>query len=277
MPLKDIVIGFSNGKSSNAVVNFGLNLARQFAAEVTATHVHVPVEGQNQIITWMPEHLMDQLEAANREGVLKAKKKFDNTVIETGYEGAVGWNLEEGDINDTLATVARYYDLLIIGKYAESLAERGLRIRAENIVTRSGRPVIVVPPKYKSFEKTTASITVAWDGSYPAARALFDAIHLFGDKAKFDIVSVINDHATQTPAKDISRYIETHGIEVEMHVIKSARAKASEEIAEFCYRNSAGMLVLGVRDQARLREGIFGGGTGHALLENAQIPLFISH
>ena len=277
MPLKDIVIGFSNGKSSDAVVKFGLNVARQFSADVTATHVHVPVEGQNQIVTWMPEHLMDQLEAANREGVLRAKKNFDTTVIEAGYENAVGWNLEEGDVNDTLATMARYYDLLVIGKYAQSTDERGLSIRAENIVTRSGRPVIVVPPGYAPPINPAARVTVAWDGSYPAARALFDAVHLFGNSAKFDIVSVVSDTAAQTPAKDISRYLASHRIDAEIHVIQAGRAKASAEVAEFCTRHSTNILVMGVRDQARLRDGIFGGGTGHALLKNTQIPLFMSH
>jgi len=84
------------------------------------------------------------------------------------------WFEAEGDVDQGISNRARYADLVILGQYERqgSPETHPLPI-AHSVVSRCGRPVLVVPAavQLSALER----IAIAWDGSREAVRSVHDA------------------------------------------------------------------------------------------------------
>lgn len=273
MSLKDLLISFSNGRTSETVLKFGLALAGQTGASVSAIHVTQPILEPQQFQGWMPEALMEQISKANSEAPEKAKTALKEELANLGAETEVHWVSVGGGIADCLAAAARTRDLLVIGKYSETTEEAGTHVRSEQIVTQSGRPLIVVPGGWDGGG--LQRIVVAWDGGPTAARALFDVIHLLPNIDEIHIVSVAHAGNGEMPLSEIERYLACHNLNTTMAVLPP-KGNTASRILGYCEEYNADLLVVGSRGTARLRGGLVHGGTGRSFFDQAQIPIFVS-
>ncbi|WP_170327497.1 universal stress protein [Ruegeria arenilitoris] len=272
MPLKDILVAYSNGSTSKTVLNFGLSLADQAGAKITAIHVTPPVMEENQILSWMPEQLMKQVQRANEEAPIKAKEALD---LQIGTFRTVNWRVESGDISDKLASHSRLHDLLIVGKYSETTEESGTHVRSEHVVTRSGRPLIVVPQTWNS-EGPLKKVVVAWDGGLTATRALCDLLHLLPFIEHLDVVSVTQASENASPLKELKEHLSQHCQNFSITALKPQGTTASQ-ILKYCRETQTDILAVGSRGTARLRSGLVHGGTGRTILDRSEIPVLVSH
>ncbi|MES0828129.1 universal stress protein [Ruegeria sp. SCP11] len=272
MPLKDILVAFSNGSTSKTVLNFGLSLADQAGAKITAIHVTPPVMEENQILSWMPERLMKQVQRANEEAPIKAKEALDQQI---GTFRTVNWRVESGDVSDKLASHSRLHDLLIVGKYAETTEESGAHVRSEHIVTRSGRPLIVVPQSW-SAGGPLKRVVAAWDGGLTATRALCDLLHLMPFIDHLDVVSVTQASENASPLKELREHLSHHCQNFSVTALKPEGATAIQ-ILNYCRETEADILAIGSRGTPRLRSGLVHGGTGRTILDRSDTPVFVSY
>jgi nucleotide-binding universal stress UspA family protein len=279
MAIKDLAVAFNGSGNSKAALAFAIQMCRKYDAALTGLHVHLPLTLEPQLQRWTPKKVLESLKTAGEEGVRSIETEFRDEVAAAGFEGAVDWVVEEGQINEHLARLSRYYDLLVIGQFSEAGDKKRVTVRAEDLVLRSGKPLLIVPNGYQvqAFEEYAA---VAWDGSRPAARALSDAMQILETKKRLDVVRVVAEGQPPPPdsdaARSVIRHLRRHGIDARRVGLSASKDGVGPAILGHCAENRPDVLVMGAYGHARLREELFGGVTRH-ILRNMNVPILMSH
>jgi nucleotide-binding universal stress UspA family protein len=144
------------------------------------------------------------------------------------------------------------------------------------LLLRSGRPALIVPYFY-SKEPNFETITVAWDGSVPAARALADSIPLLRRASRVSIVKVLVDepYDTDEAASRLVQHLVRHGVDAQFRGLPSSVAVAETLLSDLADSGSD-LLVMGAYGHSRLREVVLGGAT-RTILNSMTVPVFMSH
>ena len=206
------------------------------------------------------------------------EKTFFQRVAEQQFDGTAKWLHDEGRPNDILTRYSRYFDLMLMGQVSD-LSDKKQHIRAEDIVTRSGKPLLIVPGGYECRQFSEYAV-VAWDGGRASARALTDAMQILETKTRLDVVTVARDaqdsRAHGTNGVDIIRHLERHGIDARRIVLEVSPAGKGATILDYCKDNNPDLLVTGAYGHSRLREDLFGGVTQY-IMQHMNVPVFMSH
>ena len=280
MALKNVAVGYSDSANSREALGVAVALCKRHGAALTGVHVRAPVTEEPQIRSWMPPDLLDRLRTASRDSVRTAERSFREQLEAAGFDLPVEWVAEDGDVNERLARLARCFDLLVIGQFSDPGETTRFRVRAEFVVIRSGRPLLVVPAGYRAAVEPSDHVVVAWDASRPAARALADAVHLFGATSRFDVVSVVSrvpeEGTSAAPGHDVMRYLALHDVDAHRQFIAAPRSELSNTLLGHCVDSQPDLLVMGAYGHARLRDELFGGVT-RSILEKMKLPVLMSH
>ena len=182
------------------------------------------------------------------------------------------------EVADTLATNARYADLAIVGQ-ADPDDGDVARDLPEEVTLSSGRPSLVIP--YIGPAATLGQrVTVAWDASREAARAVNDAMPIL-ERAQAVSVVTVNPrqqpfgHGEQ-PGADIALHLARHGVKVEVQQVESRDVDIANTILSHIADRSSDLLVMGAYGHSRLRELVLGGVT-RTILRDMTVPVFIAH
>jgi len=277
MAIKDLAVAYNGSTNAKAALSFAIQMCKKYDAALSGLHVRAPVALEPHVQRWTPKSVLDSLREAADESLRNIEKSFRDVVAEEGFQGEAEWIVEEGPTNDHLARLARYYDLLIVGQFSEPNESQRTTVRAEDLVHRAGKPVIIVPHGYKvrPFEEYAA---VAWDGSRAAALALQDAMQILETKKRLDVVSVgaEKSRAEALPGRDIMRHLKRHGIDARRVTLTGSRDSIGSTIMNYCTENKPDVLGMGAYGHARLREDLFGGVTRHTL-KNMTVPVLMAH
>jgi len=277
MAIKDLAVAFNASDNSKAAVRLAVQMCRKYEATLTGIYTHSPVKFEAEVENWISDDMKESLEKTDAETTATIGEAFKAAVKESGFDGSVEWVSPTGHPNDLLARSARYHDLLLIGQYSNPDRNQR-RVRAEELVMNSGKPIIVVPVDYK-VRPFTGHAVVAWDGSRPAARALSDAMQILETKERLDVVTVGAPGAPggkNAFAQDVITYLKRHGINAKLTNLSAAREGVGATILGYCSETDPDILVMGAYGHARLREELFGGVTRH-ILENANVPILMAH
>jgi nucleotide-binding universal stress UspA family protein len=177
------------------------------------------------------------------------------------------------DAPDLLAREARMRDLTILPAVLEG---DNYRWFAESIVFGSGRPLVILPPRGREFALGT--VVIAWDGSRPAARAVADALPMLERAKEVRILTVVNEKelSSESPAAELSRYLERRGIAAKSDCVDAAGRQISEVFKSYLTSNQTDLLVMGAYGHSRVREFILGGAT-LSMLSKPLVPILLSH
>lgn len=167
-----------------------------------------------------------------------------------------------------LCVQARYADLVVIGQEAAA---------TPYTVLNCARPVLVVPSlPPPDIGKT---VTVAWNGSVQAVRAISSAIAMLQRAARVHLLVLVNDdngdvHGEQ-PGGDMALYLARHGIRVDVDARRGSTDNGAELLAYAAHTRSD-LIVMGAFGHSRLREWVLGGVTRTAL-RRAPAALWMAH
>lgn len=153
-------------------------------------------------------------------------------------------------------------------------AERG-QILFEEVLFAAGRPILL--PSGAAVEKF-AKIAFAWDGSSHAARALSQALRLFGGikEAEVLVIEGEKDLTGIAPAKNIAAHIERYGVAVRVVDLKMDADGVGSTIDKHAVKTGADLIVMGAFGRSRLREFVLGGVT-RKLTRSSSKPLLLAH
>lgn len=214
---------------------------------------------------------------------LRAEAERALDLFDSGARKAGVQSFERRRIDDEAAAgvsmQARYCDLVVISQAApDEFVPRLPSDFPEYVLLNSARPVLVVPVTGMKHD-FGKHVTVAWNGSADAVRAITSAIPLLQRAEQVRLV-VLNADAKrdmhgEDPGADIALYLARHGIRVEVTSTRSAPDEG-ESLLSFAVDKGSDLIVMGAYGHSRFREILLGGATRTAL-RSSPIPLWMAH
>jgi len=303
MPIKSILCVYGGTPFEQRALDTALSLARFFQAEARFLHISVPLDvypelygitlygqaiaGDASVMDSIAQANEDQrkvaqtavMTAARAHGITFSRK--DCLGAATGTAMAVFCPVTDR-VKVCLPAVGRLADLIIVPREkANAVTDLDTLLCG---LFDSGRPVLLVPcpeggvavPPGTSAVETALFVTgkavLAWDGSLPAARALYNALPFLRRAKQIEVICVRPAHA-QTEGvyhgdlDELPAHI--HRIDREATTIGAAlldRAEAFE----------ADWMVMGAYGHSHIGELVLGGVTNY-VLKHSRMPLFLAH
>ena len=208
-----------------------------------------------------------------------ALHQFDQTAAEEGVNA-----FERQLINDEagagMCLQARYSDLVVISQTApEEFLPRLRSDFPEYVLINSARPVLVLP--YTGVRgEIGRNVTVAWNGSAEAVRAITSAIPMLQRAQRVDLVVLNADDEAglhgDVPGADMALYLARHGIKVVVATIEAGADDAGDALLSFAADKDADLIVMGGYGHSRFHEFLLGGMT-RTVLASSPVALWLAH
>jgi nucleotide-binding universal stress UspA family protein len=208
----------------------------------------------------------------------RALDLFDKTASSEGlnsYERRV----VDDEAGIGISLQARYSDLVVVSQAA--LDEFRPRLRSdfpEYVLMNGSRPTLVLPQRSVQGE-IGRSVTVAWNGSPEAVRAITTAIPLLKRAQNVNLVVLEAgkeaDLHGDEPGADMALYLARHGIKVQVTATGAGRDDG-DALLSFATDTGADLIVMGAYGHSRFREFLLGGMTRTAL-GSSPVALWMSH
>lgn len=278
MAIKDLLVAYQGDEGSQAALKFALQMGKKYKATVTGAHVHVSERYTSQVRSWIPEDVLERVHEAERDAVKTIEKSFRKVINDAGARAAHDWIAVEGPPSLLLARLARYFDILLTGQFEGAIRHGGRVVQPEELVLRSGKPMIIVPQDYK-VRPFKEQAVVAWDGSRSAARALTDAMQILETKKRLDVVTVTRDGDEEETHRlgdhDIFEHLKRHGIDARPVRLR-VKGSVGRSILDYCEKTDPDVLVMGAFGRGNLGAMLFGG-VSRSILEHQTVPVLMSH
>jgi len=268
MTYKNLVVHVDDSKGCAGRVEAAIRLASAHGAHLTGLYLM-------DIAPRMPTG-----DRSARDNADAAAARFQSAVDAAGISGEV--RVESGfdtEFPNILSVHGRYADLVMLGQADPDDHAEGAQELPELVVMGSGRPVLIVP--YIGAPAGLGErVTIAWDASREAARAVADAMPIL-EQAKAVTVVSVNPRRQQfghgeEPGADIGLHLARHDIKVEVQRLESRDVDVANTLLSHIADQSSDLLVMGGYGHSRLRELVLGGVT-RTILESMTIPALMSH
>lgn len=186
--------------------------------------------------------------------------------IETSFTTAVG------EMPRSLARASRLCEAILF-RHRGPDKKAFDPIIIEELLFRSGRPLILVPPRGLSGSFDT--LAVAWNGSREATRALALAQPMIRTAEKVTFITIGKERPEAPTAEEMSAHMNACGTKCDV-IRREAGKNVDQQLASIAIEEGAQALVVGAFSRSRLREIILGGVT-RSFLEEPPLPLVIAH
>jgi nucleotide-binding universal stress UspA family protein len=274
--MKTILASLTGLGGDRSVLDCAIALAGKFEAQIECLHVRLD---EATALALGQYGMVDTIEREQGERSRSARLAFEeagrrHAITVTGAaDDRLSWHQIEGyDLADTPRR-ARLADLVVAAR--DSSHGPG---RLAEIVMKSGRPVLVAPPKFTGA--IGEAVAVAWKDGPESARALTVAMPLLTKAQRVLLVFVREDPEHDGPElrrlDELKARLGRHGIRAETLAVATSAAGATETLRETVYDANCDLLVTGAYGHSRLREYVFGGVTREILGECA-LPVLMFH
>ncbi|HEY8352996.1 MAG TPA: universal stress protein [Sphingomonadales bacterium] len=287
--MKVILTPISGETAETSALDCGLDLARRFDGLMRAIHVR---ENARDALALHPGLLKSLSQKARQEvaktaeseaekAAQKAEQLFSRFCDGQGVvitrrprridKPTATWEVKGGDPHHVISIVGRLADLIVIARPGHKLDEdTGRFIKAALFET--GSPLLLVPRRRQATLGTR--ITIAWDCSIAAKRAVFAALPLLAQAEAVRIVSLGSLPRLGPVARDLAEYLNFHGIRSDLVVQRAPRPTPDEALLAAIRDFDSDLVVMGAYTRSRLRQRIFGGFTRTMLNESGLPVLF---
>jgi nucleotide-binding universal stress UspA family protein len=178
------------------------------------------------------------------------------------------WSEKVGSPDMLMSIHGPLADLIVVSRPSDrgTVADMFL----SSALTRSSRPVLVLPPRTR--KRIGTRICIAWNQGRAAVLATKAAMPLLELAESVTIVSCGREDKAGPKSKQLAAYLAHWGVAANC-VNTKGKDVESELIGE--YRNAkADLLIGGAYSRSRWREKVFGGTTDY-LVRKAKIPLLL--
>ncbi len=279
MAIKNILVAYNGTELSDAAVGMALLMAKKYDAHVTGVLAHGVPQFLSGTASWLSTSIANQI----NEVVTRLKEEVYDGIAARFREVTAGSDLGDkvhwidiyGAPDNTIAEIARCFDITLLGEYASVPGEDQLVLHPDLVALQSGRPVLVIPKNYKVAALGEHAV-FAWDGKRAAARAMSDAMQILETKTLVTILTVGEDTPKDgIEGADISAHLRRHGIKTEWARLPR-KGSIGATIADYCRQRQAGLLVMGAYEHSKFSEDLIGGVTNDVFKKIA-IPVLMSH
>ncbi|MDA0261093.1 MAG: universal stress protein [Proteobacteria bacterium] len=288
MTIRTVLAPLGSARDSSQHLASAFVLAKRLSAHIDVFHIS---PDPRDSVAYVGEGVTgaiieDLMSAAEQEGDARATQSEEQFQAVCTASGATVANVPSGTgFTAAFATVTgRIYDLVALrGRLADvtvvprpqKVDDAMVQATLEVALLETGRPVLVVPPK--PIEDLGKRVVILWSGAEEAARAVAGALPLLRQAESVAAYSFTRYAKPLAQAADLVSYLAWHGIKVSTHEDVETAGRDAEDVAfEKVSENNADLVVMGAYTHSRLRHLIFGGMTS-AMLERAEVPVFMAH
>ncbi len=274
--MKEILVLVDASDASQQRVEVAVNYAEKLGAHLTGLFItpDVNVPGFFEKSLFLEALKKHQADLSAHSDQLKDQFMQATSGLAAGSD----WVWEQGSFDEIVIGYSRGADMTMIGQYDPDHAEGMNPDNPDQIILRSGRPILVIP-----YVKVPASIpakkaVVAWDGSREATRALHDAIPLLQQAKKVELFTVAEPKsaAAQYAKLDlVIAHLQRYGIAAQGDQLTRGDLDIGDMLLNHIVDIGADMLVAGAYGHSRLREVVLGGVT-RSLLSYCSVPVLMS-
>lgn len=274
-----------DGKGDNVLAHAAA-LARVFNAHIEVTHcrarpedllpfgVPIPAILKSQLLKSVSK-VSDMEEAGLREEMLALCKllKLEITENPNGNNVTATFVEEAGRQVDVIRHYGRLADLIAV---AQPDVDRNLGANTlKSALFHTGRPVMMCPSiNGPAPELLVQNITVAWNGSLEATRAVALTMDIIKAAGKVTILTVGSKHVPVSPV-ELQEYLQRHGVSADI-----AQIRATKNVAKTLLDTSADLgadlMISGAYSDSHERETVLGGNTQY-IVDGAKMPVILVH
>ncbi|TCT06187.1 universal stress protein [Aquabacter spiritensis] len=275
--IKSVLVGVTEEgiEESASALGYALSLARQAGAHLTVQATSVRINLHHAVVSDFATSL---IAAENRRIQALAEAVAERSRGEAEAAGVTctveSSQLSYQELLKSFVAQARVNDLAVLDAETATVdVDRGL---IENVLFESGHPLLLVPPKARSF--SARRVVVAWDGSAHAARAMTDALPFLRAAEAVDLLCIVAeaDLARTIPGADAATFLARHGVAVTENDLPAGPDGTSQTLLRYLERVGADLLVMGAYKKSLFWEWVAGGVT-QSLLKANPVPMLMSH
>jgi len=270
MAFKNLLLALDGMTAFESSLAHAVKLARHYDGWLTCVFPKGP-SFLDRFGGGLDANMHAMLLGASNDALRVIEEAFNAAVADAGLSGRAEFLDPDKTEDARPGELARHFDMVITGlQTGDDQADN-----PDTLALTSGRPVLVVPPDYRS-EGLAEHALVAWDGKRSAARAIGDAMDVLEEKGRVTVLTI----GTQKPSipvdTGILRHLERHGIEA-THIHKTGQGKSiATEIEDTADEIDAKLIVMGAYEHSKFSQDLFGGVT-HEVLRTARVPVFMAH
>lgn len=279
MDFKNILIHLDHSSGCQNRLTTAFDLAKTFDAKLNGLFVVpdyvVPSYVEAQISVDLITDVTEKAIARAKEKLAEYQKLADDAGVSMESQ------VVEGQVIPILREHSKYSDLLLLGQDQPDDPDNASYGLADALLFEGGCACLVVPHSGK-LGAPGKRVLVTWNASRESARALREAMPFLTRAESIVVLSSepddgYDDIARGHPhAQELSRFLESHGIEAVSSGISDPDISASDAIIGQAADMDADLIVMGAYGHARLREIILGGVT-RDLLKQSPVPLLLAH
>ncbi len=275
--IKDIVVNLSVGAQRDVAADYAMSMARHFGAHLAAVSFCYEMVVPGSVFGSVATGLIQAQRAESEKAAAAAITGFEETARLAGvsFETRL-FHAPLVDAVEMFGRIARRYDFSVVPQ-EEPDTPPGRDMIIEAALFQSGRPVVIVPYIQKDGLKLDR-VTVCWDGSRNAARAVADAMPILQKAKSVEVVVVIGAHgkSKELPGADIAHHLARHGLKVELAELVADDIDVPNTILSHAADVGTDFIVMGGYGHSRWREFVLGGAT-RAMLSSMTVPVLMSH
>ncbi len=273
--IKRILLPLEPSPYTAAATDYSVDFARRHQAEITGLAVlDVPgIEKSEGSVPIGGIYYAEQVIAHKQKDAQKRIEELLQRFADRCKKEGVAYRLakEQGAPVRRIVELSLYYDLVIMGLRTnyQFETEEGVEKSVEDVLDQTITPVLAVPEAFKPIRQ----VTIAFDGSFPAARALQRFAHL-AIIPDIDIVLIHSNDDRKAADRILSlsaeylRAYSARSVETVWTTDKIARVIEAE------YLDRSDMVVLGVHSRSSIVEFVVGSLT-KKLINFGKVPLFL--
>ncbi len=277
------VRGDGNGEN---VLAHAVLMARRYGAHIDVVHCRPRPEDLLPKGVPLPKFLRAQFAgqadtlADEEEG--KLRRDFDRIMGDLtrrmgdapdGEQPTAVWIEDRGKQVDVIRRRGRLADLIVVSK-----PDRDTSLGTNSLMAgifHTGRPVLMCPPRAEPPRALGATVTLAWNGSLEATRAVSGTLDILLNAESVTVLTIEARNAHGAKAEDLQEYLAVRGIEA-----RYENLPADGGIAQALLHRSdaigADLMIMGAYSESHEKEAIFGGNT-QLFVDQAGVPIIFVH
>lgn len=266
--LKNLIVHLDQSPRCEARLKIAVALAKANGARLVGLFAQKALPKRaGGVSSWPPEEYVK----AGQE----SKKAFE---VATQGLSAEWVDINRGGDTALLALVsekARYFDLVIMGQYDESSVQYAPSELAEEVLTNSGRPVLIIP-YVGEFSSSFKRPLIAWNASSEAAHALNDALPLILNCEQAVVLAFDSSlERAEVSCKEVALQLSCHGIKSKAEVMMIEDVGVMDMLLNNACDQGADLLVMGAHSHIGFPFISRGAGTRH-ILKTMVLPVLMS-
>ena len=263
----EFTVNIDARKINPTLIRFAFGLARQHDAHLTGLHI-VSLDTTLLLLPDVVINLDEDEQDANER-----HDWWRELCRGHGVDGS--WEVVRDYYRRAIARQASLSDLMIGRLSAQDTSPlSGLNPLSRSLF-EGGIPMLLVPDAWASLPGVR-KVTIAWNGSVEAARAIKASLPLLRSAEKVTVLDGedVSDAGRHHPSLPLRRWLERQHLPVHWQSINAAQQDGTA-IHEQAKAMEADLLVMGAWGHSRMSEWILGGVT-RFMLQHSDIPLLLA-